>query len=151
MSNFNNLQKEILGIHLDANKLTDKTINLILKAYKKSLEEVRTEIARIYIRYAIDGVIRLSSRQRYTVLKELERQLIEQATTLGLLDVEHTTNLLEDVYSESFYKTAYVLDSGVDISINFALLNPEMIRAAVNMPIEGKLFFTSLANLSILV
>lgn len=135
-----NLQKEILGINEQTSKLANSGIDIILKSYKQSLEQVRNLIAKIYIKYAIDGVISVSQRQRYTILKQLEKQLIKQGTILGLVDVEHTTKILKEVYQESFYRTAYTIDKGVDIAINFAILKPEMIKAAVNMPIKNAMF-----------
>lgn len=134
------LQKEILGIRELAGELADKGSKPILKAYKKALEEVRTDIAKIYTEYAVNGVLQVSRAQKYTILKELEGQLIKQARTIGLIDLNHTTKILEDVYTQSYYKTAFAIDKGVDVAINFAILKPEFVRAAVNMPIEGVMF-----------
>lgn len=118
----------------------ERNINPILRAYKRSLDDVRTDIAKIYVEYAVDGELRVGKRQRYTVLKQLEEQLIEQGKELGLIDLNHTTKILTDVYNETYYKTAFLIDQGIEAGINFALLRPEFVRAAVEMPIEGKIF-----------
>ena len=130
----------------------EKNISPILQAYKRSLDEVRTEIAKIYVEYAVDGELKIGKRQRYTTLKQLEKQLLEQGQELGLIDVGHTTQILSDVYEESYYKTAFILDKGIEAGIDFALLKPEFVKAAVNMPIEGKMFSDRIwANKDLLV
>lgn len=134
------LQKEILEIKNLTSKQADKSITPILRAYKKALNEVRTDISKIYIKYAIDGKLRVGKQQRYTILKQLEKQLISQGQTIGLIDLDHTTKILESVYQESYYRTAYTIEKGVDVAVNFAILKPEMVRAAVNMPIAGEMF-----------
>lgn len=129
-----------------------KNINPILQAYKRTLDDVRTDIAKIYVEYAVDGELKVGKRQRYTVLKQLEKQLIEQGKKLGLIDINHTTKILTDVYQESYYKTAYLIDSGMEASISFALLKPEFVKAAVNMPLEGVMFSDRIwANKELLV
>lgn len=134
------LEEEILNI-LKANyKKADKDTTPILRAYKKALDEVRTDIAKIYVKYAIDGELKVGKRQRYTVLKQLEKRLIEQGRELGLIDLEHTTKILEDIFEESYYRTAYVIDKGIETDINFAILKPEFVKTAVEMPIAGEMF-----------
>jgi len=76
----------------------------ILQAYKRSLNEVRTEIAQLYVKYAVDGKLQMSKQQRYTFLKNLEKQLIEQAKVLGNIDLEHTTKILNEIYQDLIIK-----------------------------------------------
>jgi len=131
------LQKEILAIREAAEKKSDKNMKPILQAYKRSLNEVRTEIAQLYVKYAVDGKLQMSKQQRYTFLKNLEKQLIEQAKVLGNIDLEHTTKILNEIYQDSYYQTAYVLDKGVEVVKDFALLNPKMIETVVCAKFEG--------------
>lgn len=134
------LQKEILNVKNLTSRQAERATTPILRAYKKALDEVRADISKIYVKYAVDGVLNVGRIQRYTILKELEKQLIAQGRTIGLIDLEHTTKILESVYQESYYRTAYTIDKGVDVAVNFAILRPEMVRAAVNMPIAGEMF-----------
>lgn len=133
----NNLQKEILGIRQIAEKQADKDMRPILQAYRRSLDEVRAEIAQLYVKYAVDGVLQISKQQRYTFLKRLEKQLVEQAEVLGNIDLGHTTKILNVIYQESYYQTAYVLDKGLDVALDFALLNPKMVEEAIGAKFEG--------------
>jgi len=134
------LEKAILSIKTSGEKQAIKSMKPILQAYKRSLDDVRTDIAKIYMEYTVDNALKISKQQRLAVLKELEKKLVSQAKELGAIDVEVTTNILEDSYKDTYYKTAFLLDTGVKTGIDFALLRPEMVKAAVTIPIEGKMF-----------
>lgn len=136
----NGLNKEILNIKTDSEKYAIQQSKKLLKVYRRNLDDIRQQLADIALKYTVDGKLNVSTQQRYTVLKELEKQLIKQAQELGEKGIEVTTNTLTDVFQESFYKTAYAIDKGVSASINFSLLKPEFVKAAVNAPIEGKTF-----------
>lgn len=135
-----NLRDETLDLIKMLEKKTDKNTKPILQAYKRALTETREEIAKLYVKFAVDGKLQMSKQQRYTYLKQLEKQLAEQAKKLGNIDLEHTTKILKDIYKESYYTTAFLIDKGIETTLDFALLNPKMVEAAVNVPIEGKMF-----------
>jgi SPP1 gp7 family putative phage head morphogenesis protein len=134
------LNNEIQDIRTLMEKKADKDMKPILQAYKRSLDRTRTEIAKIHAQYSVDGVLKVGKKQRYTVLKQLEKQLLSQAKELGNIDLNHTTKILSDVYEESFYRSAFTIDKGIDTNINFSILRPEFVERAVNTPIEGKMF-----------
>lgn len=132
--------RDVQDLREEMEKYGDKSMEVVYRAYQKSLESIQMQIARIYMEYSQDGELLISRRQRFTILKRLEDQIKEQANILGKLDEETTTELLKEIYNESFYKVAYIIDKGLEISINFAILRPEFIQAAVFMPIEGEMF-----------
>jgi len=133
-------QSEILDIRQQAESYADNKIKPILQAYKRVLEDIRTDIAKIYAEYSVDGVLKIGKQQRYTILKQIEKKLIKQAKELGHIDIGYTTKILEDVFKESYYRTAYVIDKGMETAIKFDILKPEFIRTAVEMPVEDKMF-----------
>lgn len=136
----NDLQKEIQQVHTDCYSMAKKPLKEVLKAYKTALDDVQKELALIAHKYEVDGVLNISSKQRYSVLKSVEDQLIKQAKELGQFNVDKTTELLTNIYSESYYRTEYIIDKGITANINFSLLRPEMIKAAINTPIDNITF-----------
>ncbi len=134
------LRRDVQDLREEMEKYGGKGMDVVYKAYKKSLELIQMQIARIYMDYSKDGELLLSRRQRFTILKRLEEQIKEQADILGKLDEQTTTELLKEIYEESFYKAAYMIDKGLEMSINVAIIRPEFIQAAVFMPIEGEKF-----------
>lgn len=134
------LHRDVQDLREEMEKYGDKSMDVVYKAYQKSLESIQMQIARIYMDYSKNGELLISRWQRFNVLKRLEEQIKEQAKILGKLDEQTTTELLKEIYKESFYKAAYMIDKGLEMSINFAILRPEFIQAAVFMPIEGEMF-----------
>ena len=131
------LQNEIQQVQKDCRNKAKKPLKDVLKAYKKAFDNVQDEIARIVAKYNVDGVINISYKQRYSELKSLENKLTKEINDLGDKSVKTTTDLLTDIYSESYYRTAFVTDKGIDMAIDFSILRPEFIEAAINTPIEN--------------
>lgn len=136
----NDLKKEILTIKTASEKQASKGTIELLKVYKRNLDDVRDQTYRIYVKYTVDGKLNISSQQRYSELVALERQLVTQMQELGDTAVSATTDILHDVYRESYYKTAYTIEKGTQGIQSFAPLKHEFVRAATNAPIEGKTF-----------
>ncbi|MBM7631109.1 minor capsid protein [Geomicrobium sediminis] len=97
-------------------------------------------MARLTAEYIRDGTLSMSSQQRYQVLAQLDQQIVDQARQLGAVDLEHTTNILKESYQQSYYRTAYTLDRGLQQPVSFSLLRPEFVEASVNMPLAGERF-----------
>lgn len=134
------LSKEILGIKQDSEQYAVKQTLDLLRAYRLNLDDVRDQIAKIYARYTVDGKLNISSQQRYNILLELERQLAAQMQDLGDKTAGKTTDILTDLFNETYAKTAFVIDKGTQAFQSFSLLKPEFVKAAVTAPIEGKTF-----------
>lgn len=132
------LKDDILKIRQLMDKKAD--IRDILKAYGQALDEVRTEMAKIYAKYSVDGKLQVNLQQRYAILQRLEKKLTSMYQTLGKVDFDTTSKILQNIYSESYYRTAYAIDRGASVNIAFKLLTPELINAAVNTPIDGTMF-----------
>lgn len=136
----NDLSKGIKDIRVEMEQKAVAPINTILKEYKKSLENIKNEIAKLYLKYSVDGVLKVSEKQRANVLLYIEKKLIDEMRKLGDIDETETIGLLKEVFGESYYKTAYEIDKGMDINLNVPLLTTEFINSAINMPIKGEMF-----------
>ncbi|MCI1964515.1 MAG: phage head morphogenesis protein [Oscillospiraceae bacterium] len=140
------LKKDILQIEKDCTNKAKKPKQELLKAYKQALDDIQNEIAGITQKYEIDGVLNISSKQRYSELKSLQDKLVKQANKLGALNIKQTSDLLSDIYSDSYYKTAYMIDKGISTNIDFSILRPEMVEAAINTPIDNITFSDRIWN-----
>lgn len=134
------MDKEVQRIRKLIERQASGDLKPLLGAYRNSQKRVEGELARLTNKYIQDGVLKISDQQRYSVLINLNRQITEQAQSLGALELNETTNILKRAYKESYYRTAYNLDRGLSQSVSFSLLRPEFVTAAVNMPINGKMF-----------
>lgn len=112
----------------------------LLGAYRNSQKRIEGDLARLTSKFIVDGQLKISDQQRYSILINLNRQITEQAQSLGAVELKETTDILKNAYQESYYRTAYTLDRGLAQPVSFSLLRPEFVEAAVNMPIDGKMF-----------
>jgi len=134
------LEKQILAIRQAAERTADRKSKELLKAYSRSLNNIRKEVSDIYAKHAVDGVLEVSKAKRVALLKALDKEILKEAKKLSNLDIKITTDILIDTYSDSYYKTLYTLDKGVKINANFALLNKKAIEKVVTKEFEGELF-----------
>lgn len=121
-------------------KKADKKVKKILRQYKKSLKNIQNQMASIYMEYSVDGELKVSKKQRYYILMQLEKKLIEEMKSLRAVDVEETTNILNEVFEESYYRAAFEIDRGIEVILDFPILKKEFIESVVNMPIKGEMF-----------
>lgn len=135
------LQKDMIKVKTDSEKYAVKQTKELLKVYKRNLDDIRGQIGQIYMKYNNDdGELNISSKQRYKVLLQLEKQIAEQMKELGQTNIDITTDTLKEVCSEAYYKTAYNISKGIGFDTSFDLLKPEMVEAIINRKIEEKHF-----------
>lgn len=125
-------------------KLTESLFNLseehhkdIIKAYKGSLDNILSMVAQLYMKYAIDGKLTMAELNKYNRLIALEQQVREELKTLGGIELKHFNTMLKDIYSQSFYQTAFALETGTQAVIDFALLKPEFVKEVVSFNWSG--------------
>lgn len=133
-------QNDILKIKQLMERKASRDMQPMLRAYRDSLTRIQGEMTTLTAKYTVDGQLKISDAQRYSILRSMEQQIIQQAKQLGNLELQSTTNILKDVYSESYYRSMYQLEKGLDIGGNFSLLRPEFVERAVNIPLAGERF-----------
>ncbi len=119
-----------------ADKLTRQAEKEIIKAYRESLKEIRTEIALAYEKYASDGVLTMAEMMKYGRLVKLEEAIAKQISLLTDKKTRTTKKAIKEVFSESYYYSAWALETGAEVSLGFTLLKPEAIEAAVLNPYD---------------
>ncbi|TCT16396.1 SPP1 gp7 family putative phage head morphogenesis protein [Natranaerovirga pectinivora] len=135
------LEREILNIKRDTEKIAEKDIKRLAREYKKSLADIRAIVLQVYTKYSDDdGELNISNAQLINEMNRLDKVLEREARRIGLLEVGLVTALLTTTYKHSYYKTAYTLDKGIELGVNYRVLRPEFIERAINVPIEGYMY-----------
>ena len=117
--------------------LTDDQHKEIIKAYKGSLENIQTIVAKLYMQYAVDGKLTLADLNKYNRLVSIEQQIKEEIKNLGGLETKQFNSILSDIYKQSYYQTAFTLESGTQAVIDFALLKPEFVKEVIGFNWSG--------------
>ncbi|MDK2800574.1 MAG: hypothetical protein PWQ70_2193 [Clostridiales bacterium] len=140
MPNNKQFNKEMSKIRDEMDKIAAKKSKTLLRGYKRNLDDIRTEIAKIYAKYTKNNELSISKRQRLQILKQLEKKLVKMTNKLGDLEEKITTDILKDVAKESGLRTIYTIEKGINTIIDFAFLNEKLINKVLNTKIDGKKF-----------
>ena len=134
------LEQDALEIYQKAEKTGSKTTANVLRQYKRAMDNILAEIAKISLEYAESGEIKISKAQRAKVLIQLAKTLREQCHELAEYQNNETIATVEKVLDDVYYSTAFSIDQGAEISKSFAILSREFIDTAINLEIDGKTF-----------
>jgi SPP1 gp7 family putative phage head morphogenesis protein len=119
-----------------AEKLTRQAEKEIIKAYRESLKEIRAELALAYEKYAVAGALPMAEMMKYGRLVKLEEAIAKQVSSLTDKKTRTTKKAIKEVFKESYYRVAWTLETGAEVSLGFALLKPEAVEAAVLNPLD---------------
>ena len=131
-------QKQIEQIKLDGENYSDEQMNPIYKEQKKELDALHAIVGALFIRYAIDGLLKMNTSQK--VSTGIKDTLKTMGKKLGDSEVKKVTDILSTVYKDTYYKNLYTLESGMTINIKLPILKKEFVDAAVNAKFKGELF-----------
>jgi SPP1 gp7 family putative phage head morphogenesis protein len=104
----------------------------VILAYSKSLEEIRGEIAKYYAKYDMT----YSEMMKYERLANLEKAIQEELRKLTNTNIKTLKSGLGELYTESFYRTAYAIESTAQAKLGYAMINPNVIERAVLNPLD---------------
>ncbi len=126
------------GLERAINKMEKGLERDLAREYAIALKGIRQEISSIYERYAAaDGTLSYADMTRYNRLRTLEKDIAAELKALTGKTAKLTQTGLEAIYEESFYRTAFSLEKGVQAKLAFGKLNPKAVQAAVQNPISG--------------
>lgn len=140
-------RKAIEQIKIDADNYADEQMQTTYKNQKDHLDELHKFIGLMYIKYAVDGLLnKLTPQQRRNITGNVDSTLKSMAKDMGQTQVNNVTSILKHNYSDTYYKNAYVMDSGLKVNLKFDILKDEYIDAAVNNPVDGEIFSKRIWN-----
>ena len=108
----------------------------------KDLEEFKWDVNQ-YIRYGQENAVNgtwakqlenASSRRHISRLESLKVQIQQQIEELHGGTVESLTKTLENIYSDSYYHTAFEVQKGIGVGWSFDKLNQRLIDKVINNP-----------------
>lgn len=125
-------------IKIDAEAYTEEEMKPVYKAQKQELDALEVLVGALFIKYSIDGLLKMTSKQKADA--SIKSVLKNMGKKLGNVEVDKTTSILSDVFKETYYRNAFVMQSGLDIELKFNILKKEFVDAAVNAKFKGEFF-----------
>jgi SPP1 gp7 family putative phage head morphogenesis protein len=119
-----------------AEKLEQQAEKEIIKAYRESLKEIRAQLALAYEKYAADGTLTMAEMMKYGRLVKLEEAIAKEVSKVTGTETKTTKKAIKNVFQESYYRSAWAMETGAETSLGFTLLKPEAIEAAILNPMD---------------
>ena len=108
----------------------------LINAYRASLKEIRGQVAWAYEKYAADGSLTMGEMMKYGRLVKMEEAIAKEVSKLTGVETRTTKKAIKAVFSESYYRSAWTLETGAEVSLGFTLLKPEAVEAAILNPYD---------------
>jgi SPP1 gp7 family putative phage head morphogenesis protein len=131
-------RKQIEQISIDNEDYTDDEMKPIYAEQKKSLDGLHTVVGALFIAYAVNGLLKMNASQKAN--SGIKEHLKTMGKDLGDSEIAKVTDILAKTYSDTYYKNAFVMDSGIKVDLKFDILKKEFIDAAVNQKFKEELF-----------
>ena len=130
------LEKNFKQAEKAADKLTQQAEKELVKAYRDSLKEIRAQLALAYEKYAADGTLTMAEMMKYGRLVKLEEAIAKEVSKVTGTETKTTKKAIKNVFQESYYRSAWAMETGAETSLGFTLLKPEAIEAAILNPMD---------------
>jgi uncharacterized protein with gpF-like domain len=122
-------------------KLLDERIEgsekVIVKRYALLLKEMRTEIAKLYEKHEIDGVLTYAEMAKFDRLKKF-LAYANELLSLHYKDVKNTIyDILNETYQDAYYMTGWAIETDSLSKLAYSTVPSETILAMIENPIAG--------------
>ena len=108
----------------------------LLRNYREALRDIRSDIGKVYERYAVNGKLTNAEMSKYNRLTSLERQLTEDIRPVFAKNQRLIERMSRVEYEEAFYRSAWAIDQNTGVALRWGLLNPKTVEAAVANPLR---------------
>lgn len=139
-------RKMIEQIRLDSEKYADEQMKDVYSDQKDKLDDLHSFIGLLYIKYSVDGLLKLNGSQKASVIGEIDSKLKAIGKELGEKEVNKVRSILDKTYKDTYYKNAYVLDSGMKINLKFDIPKQQLVDVAINAEFKGSTFSDRIWN-----
>lgn len=122
----------------DLRLLEDQTFNALLArertyerevqaALKEAMDKMRVQMAVIYEKYSVNGILTNAEMTRYNRLVTAERQLVATLNPALAANLRTIERLRPDQYDAAFFRHAWAVDNTGGVRLAWGVLNPDVI------------------------
>ena len=133
-------RKKIENLKVEGENFADNAMKGVHSEQKAAMDELHDLIGKAYINHAKDGVITLTTTQQRQLMTGMKAKLKAMGLKLGESEVEKVTTLLAEVFSATYYRNAFILESGMKANLKFNIISKKFIDSAVNAKYKGEFF-----------
>lgn len=132
--------KQIEQIKIDGENIVLNKLKELYKKQKVTREDYIKEVAYIYAKNSKDNKISLDTYNQMVIIKKMKDNFKDYRQTLNDSEIGILTETLFEVYKDTYYKTGFILDSGLKINLQVPILKKEYIDSVINAPFKNELW-----------
>jgi SPP1 gp7 family putative phage head morphogenesis protein len=106
----------------------------VAKVWKDALDDIRVEMAKIYEKYAVDGILTKAQMTQYNRLATLERNIIAIVKPAARMSTKIIDRLKPEEYGEAFFRTGWAIDNATTLNLKWGALNKDAVEAILANP-----------------
>jgi len=133
-------QKQIEQIKVDGEQIALDKLKELYKKQKVTREDYIKEVAYFYAKNSKDNKISLDTYSQMSILNKMKDNFKDYRQTLNDAEIGILTETLFTVYKDTYYKNAFILDSGLKVDLQFPILKKEFIDAAINQKYKSEIW-----------
>ena len=133
-------QKKIEQIKIDGEEYANSAMKGVYLEQSAALDELHALIGKAYINHSKDGLMVLNTTQQQQLTATMKAKLKAMGKELGQSEVDKVTAILAEVFSATYYKNAFVMESGMKANLKFNMIKKEFVDSAVNTEFKGEMF-----------
>ncbi len=118
-------------------KMSTELEKSLIKEYTAALDSIGAELGKFYSKYAQNDVLTYDEAIKYNRLLAFEISIIDELKALGETNDKLIKSTLFNIYDESYFRTGFFFESGVQAKLAFNTLNPKVVELAIQNPISG--------------
>lgn len=134
------LQELLLAIVTDNVTLTETLMQEVYRQYKITRDNLLNLIFQMYMEYGKEGFINVVAKDKKKVDTLINDTLVKEVKIIGMLELSKINELLEQVYKDTYYKTSYILRSGIKKADKLKLVKKEHIESVVKTKFKGEMY-----------
>ena len=104
----------------------------LIRLYKKSLDNIRAKISKMYERYG--DSVSYADMTSYNRLATLQAEIVKELKGLGVTARNTMTKGIGNSFEQSYQYQGFVMENTFQVRLNFGQLNADQIQSAVINP-----------------
>lgn len=108
----------------------------LISNYAAVLTEIRVELLRLYEKYGKGGSMTYSDMAKYNRLSNLFKSVAGEITKISGKNRYMVNKLVEDIYSDVYYRNMYQFDKYTGFILDFGYVNNKAIQALIENPLK---------------
>lgn len=130
------LTKKFLTLQRKVDRMIKMKESTISKNYKKTLDELRITMARMYEEYEIDGQLTFEEMSKYNRLQKLDKEVYDLVTGLYKDNSKIIRGTLRGIITTSYTNTLDIVQNGTEKKLK-AIQKPLDVTKTINTEMSG--------------